>query len=352
VELFTSAGKEMMIDRFMRRTALTLTAALLAACNEDMTAPETDTPSAAPVASELAALSGSWTTKADIPDDPHIDVTTAMLPTSGGQSSLYVIGGRSSGSGVSSVRMYQVGRNSWIRRAEYPIRVYSTNGAGVVNGKIYVSGGLTEFHTTRHELYMYDPATNVWTRKRDMPDYTWGGITGVINNKLYVLTCTMQDDCYTVNAPLNLYRYDPATDQWTDLGLSPAQHRPPMGGTIGGKLYFTGRSDAGAALLTVYDPGTNQWTSRTPMNNARFDGAAATLGAKLYILGGWEQHDGNNVHVRTVNVYNPASDSWTKAAPMPTDRTGYSAERVVLDGKPRIEVVGGAKPGNNQQFTP
>jgi hypothetical protein len=92
------------------------------------------------VASELPALSGSWTTKADIPDSPHTDVTTAMLPSSGGQSRLYVIGGQSSNSAVSEVRMYNVGSNSWSRRADYPIRVYSTNGAGVINGKIYVSG--------------------------------------------------------------------------------------------------------------------------------------------------------------------------------------------------------------------
>jgi hypothetical protein len=51
---------------------------------------------------------------------------------------------------------------------------------------------------------MYDPATNKWTRKRDMPAYTWGGITGVINNKLYVLTCTVGEDCYYLD-PLHLF---------------------------------------------------------------------------------------------------------------------------------------------------
>jgi N-acetylneuraminic acid mutarotase len=127
-----------------------------------------------------------------------------------------------------------------------------------------------------------------------------------------------------------------------------------VGGIIGGKLYFTGRSESGGALLTVYDPVTNQWTSKTPLNHPRFSGAGATLGGRLYIFGGWQWNstDNTNTRVHTVNVYNPGTDSWTKAAPMPTERFGYSAERVLLNGKSRIEVVGGAKPGNNQQFTP
>ena len=90
------------------------------------------------------------------------------------------------------------------------------------------------------------------------------------------------------------------------------------------------------------------------MNHPRFGGAGATLGAKLYIFGGWEWNgtDASNTRVRTVNVYNPGTDSWTKAAPMPTTRFGYSAERVLLNGQARIEVVGGSKPGDNLQFTP
>jgi N-acetylneuraminic acid mutarotase len=342
----------MMTNGMMRRTALALIVALLAACNEDTTSPEPES-GASPAGAELSALTGSWTTKANYPESAQGAAAVATVKNAQGQSMLYVIGGQAAGGSVSRVRAYNAATNTWFRKAEYPIPVYSTNGAGVINGKIFVSGGSTDFHWTRNQLYMYDPATNVWSRKRDMPDYTWGGITGVINNQLYVLTCTMQEDCYTLYAPLHLYRYNPATDQWTDLGLSPEQSRAPMGGTIGGKLYFTGQSDLGSALLTVYDPASNQWSRKTPMNHSRYDGAWATLRAKLYIFGGWEWDptDGSNTRLRTVNVYDPASDSWTKATPMPEARSGQSAGLVFLNGQPRIEVVGGPKP-DNLQFTP
>jgi hypothetical protein len=37
---------------------------------------------------------------------------------------------------------------------------------------------------------------------------------------------------------------------------------------------------------------------------------------------------------------------------MPTARGDFTASRVVVDGTPRIEAVGGARPGNNVQYVP
>jgi N-acetylneuraminic acid mutarotase len=343
----------MMTNRRMHRTALAISAVLLGACNQDVTAPETGTSSASPVGEQLSALSGSWTTKANYPESAQAGAAVATVKNAQGQSMLYVIGGHAAGGAVSRVRAYNVATNTWIRRAEYPIPVYQTNGAAVINGKIYVSGGVTNFTTFHNELYMYDPAGNTWTRKRDMPDWTWGGISGVINNQLYVLTCLHQDECYSGGDGLQLYRYNPATDQWADLGTSPPQNVRPMGGTIGGKLYFTGgENDHSGPLMTVYDPATNQWTRKTPMNHVRNDAGFATYHAKLYIFGGWESPgDGTKSDVRTVNVYDPATDSWSNAAPLPAPRSGTSAALVVLNGQTRIELVGGPKP-DNLQFTP
>ena len=47
-----------------------------------------------------------------------------------------------------------------------------------------------------------------------------------------------------------------------------------------------------------------------------------------------------------------ATDAWTRRAPLPTPRSGIAASTVLLDGKPRIEVVGGIAPGNNVQYIP
>src|SRR5215213_8780588 len=290
-----------MIDGLTRRTALAVSTLCLAACSDQLTQPQTQAVSAAPAADApnlAATTTGSWSSKADMPDTPRDGLALATVTNSAGQSIVYAIGGHVIGVGrTGRVQAYNVATDTWTSKQRWPVAAWNTNGTGVINGKIYVSGGIVGDKAFSDELWMYDPATNVWTRKQDMPDDTWGGMTVVINNQLYVLTCGQnEEDCYDFS-PLELYRYNPATDQWAFLGFGPQQDGHPFGGVIGGKLYFTGAnsfSDGGAARLTMYDPATNQYTTKTPPSKARILGSAfATLGAKLYIFGGWErQADG------------------------------------------------------------
>jgi N-acetylneuraminic acid mutarotase len=352
-----------MTNHPRRATALALSLLVLASCNEDATGPET-AGDALP-SPELAVASNTWITRANMPNIERWGLTSAVVPNAAGQSIFYAIGGSSAGfsqpngpttGALTKVQAYNVATNEWIVRASLPLALYKTNGAGVINGKIYVSGGrMTGDKNYQRALLVYNPATNSWTRKRDMPSVTWGGATGVINNKLYVLTCEVEEDCYIDNPWLSLFRYDPATDQWAFLGFSPPQTGPPMAGVIGGKLYFTGEGGPGeeGSRLTVYDPATNSWASRSRMPRPRWDGAGVAVAGKLYILGGFQRDpDGTEKLVRTTSVYDPATNTWTTKAPMPTARFDFAASRVLINGQPRIEAVGGERPGNNLQYIP
>ncbi|HYF38129.1 MAG TPA: kelch repeat-containing protein [Gemmatimonadales bacterium] len=337
---------------WIRAATVGMGALVLAACNEptspiESTAEEIARP-------ELAtAAANTWLTKADMPGTARGGLSTAAITTSG-RTILYAIGGRTtSGGSLGRVQAYNVATNSWTWRASMPMAAYDMNGAGVINGRIYVSGGVTRDKFFRRELYMYNPATNAWTRKRDLPDGTWGGTTEVLKNQLYVLTCLAQEDCYIDFRPLSLFRYDPATDQWTQLASPPPQFGRPMSGTIGGKLYVTGVARDASGILSVYDPATNQWSSRTGPARGVYEGAGVAVDGKLYLFGGRErQPDWNSFRVRTTRVYDPATDSWSTRAPMPDLRSGYAASRVLLNGERRVQVVGGPVPGNNRQYIP
>jgi N-acetylneuraminic acid mutarotase len=283
-----------------------------------------------------------------------------------GQRIVYAIGGYNSGfycdGAVSKVQAYNASTNTWSTKASLPAPLTNANGVGTIGGKLYVSGGCFRSKSFSNWLLVYDPAKNTWSRKRDLPITGFSGASGVIDNKLYVITsCDGQEDCdYGAYAPGGqlehpdrwLFRYDPATDTWTERAIPPRAHMDGVAGTIGKKLYVVGGDFGRTRELDVYDPATNTWTQRASMGSGRWGAAGTAFEAKLYVIGGVRRNaDGSFEDVTNTNVYDPITNTWRQRAPMPSPRAG-SAARVVVNGQPRIGVVGGLRPGNNLQYIP
>jgi N-acetylneuraminic acid mutarotase len=78
------------------------------------------------------------------------------------------------------------------------------------------------------------------------------------------------------------------------------------------------------------------------------------LDGKLSVMGG-RRYNAAQDAFETLDitiVYDPATDAWTRRAPMPSPRADIAASQVRLNGQARIEVVGGSVPGNNLQYVP
>ena len=338
-------------------TAVLLLAAL--ACQDQQS-----DPMLAPTDQSANATANQWITRANMPTD-RINTTTATVKNARGRTILYVIGGRNPSStaascsgGLSKVQAYDATANTWRTKAPFPAPIQLTNGAGVIDGKIYITGGCTGFKNYSGWTWMYDPGSNTWTRKRPMPVDTYNGVSGVIQGKLYVLSsCDGQEDCGNFS---NLFfgRYDPATDAWTELPLPPSKshHQSGAAAVIGGKLYVAGGA-AFTQAVEVYDPATNQWSTGASMGSRRERVASAAVGGKLYVIAGvrvelTEEGGIAFTPVPTTSVYDPATDSWRNVRPAPRSGPGLAAGRVVVNGQARIELVGGARPGNNLQYVP
>jgi N-acetylneuraminic acid mutarotase len=352
--------------RSLLPAALGLAAFWLTACgNEPTTGPTVGEPR--PTVPELALTSNSWITRANMPTN-RTNLAAVTLKNTAGQSIVYAIGGEYRRYPKTTVTAYNVATNVWTFRHALPVPLAGTNGAGVLNGKIYVTGGYSDYggDFPWKTVYMYDPAANTWTRKRDMPTIDFGGgdeeypsgggVTGVINGKLYVVS-----GAFTAYEPYGYYetyhslffRYNAATDQWTKLPAPFAgipTYSPYVGGVIGGKFYVMATSPyTHDSYFAVYDPSTNQWTAKTALRLARPGAATAVLGNKLFLMGGTRSDIGT---VAITLAYDPATNAWTTRAPMPSARTGIAGSTVQLNGQSRIEVVGGIAPGNNIQYIP
>lgn len=307
------------------------------ACRSDQIAGSAD-PSAV---AELAVASNSWSARAAMPRG-RVGLAAAVVNNPEHQPILYAIGGDDGRLvTLATVEAYDFATDSWSTKAPLPTPLESTNGAAVIDGKIYVSGGRDlDNHSPgsddgfpRKSLFVYSPASNTWTRKADMPLPSMEGQTGVINGQLYVLLGDIT----------GFYRYDPPSDTWSALAPPPIDHTLGSAAAINGKFYVAGgvrfsvNGRYATRKLHVYDPVTNTWIAKAPLPRGTEGAAGARLLGRFYVLGG----DAVSVSRRLVQAYDPVADTWTLKAPLPTPRYGLAAANVVLSGQQHIVAIGG-----------
>jgi N-acetylneuraminic acid mutarotase len=271
-------------------------------------------------------------------------------------------------------------QHGWTRKLDMqPLRVAAT--ASVVNGKIYVMGGLNLDLLDMNNNQAYDPSNDTWQTLAPMPTPRGFSFSGVVNDTIYVMGGGYP------NATSQVEAYDPKTNSWdttkADMLLAriasnaavvdgiiyhiggsynqrdcQAYHTSPnfaelgtpipdslgqrgaLSTTVYDRLIYTfGGSNYSpwAPLSTVcaYDPQTHTWTRKRNMPTPRFGFQTYLFGNKIYAIGG-SQSEGTAL--ATVEVYDPVTDTWdTTRADMPRRFTWFAG--AVVSNK--IYVIGG-----------
>ncbi len=130
---------------------------------------------------------------------------------------------------------------------------------------------------------------------------------------------------------------------WFDRADLPTPRQEILPGELDGKIYVIGGWLDGYSItnvVEVYDPATNTWSTAPPLPTNRHHCAAVSVDGILYVIGGytnttWKSWNPTNITL----AYDPISNEWTERAPMIVGRGEHSA--VVYDGK--IYVTGGNK---------
>jgi N-acetylneuraminic acid mutarotase len=202
----------------------------------------------------------------------------------------------------------------------------------VVNRRIYAIGGLTPAATGFSRVEEYDPATDTWRKRADMPTPRWGLSTSVVNGKIYAIGGT---DVWIGTATQGLQtveEYDPVTDTWRKRADMPTARYWFSASVVDGKIYAIGGWDGTMPHSTVeeYDPVTDTWTRKANMPTPRWALSTSMVNGKIYAIGGGEP-------LSIVEEYDPATDTWTRKADMPTPRFWFTTSAV--NGK--IYAIGG-----------
>ena len=237
----------------------------------------------------------------------------------------------------------------WEGAAPAPLARLEAQGA-VVDGKLYIFGGFyasdPTLATSRSDAY--DPATNTWKRIADMPEPITHAPVVVDGETIYLLGGYVGD--HPGGSTSHVWKYDTATDIWSE-GPSLPEHRAAGGAAIVGRTihYFGGAQRESGSNYTIdkgehwaldLDASNPVWGQRAPMPNPRNHVAGASIGGKVYAIGGQLRNDEANGNQNEVDVYDPAIDSWERAADLPAPRGHITSSAFVMNEC--LFVIGGS----------
>ena len=253
---------------------------------------------------EYDTATDKWTKKKDMP------IRANHMTAAAAGDKIYVFGGQENAEGgqipIDKTWEYNAAMDSWKPLAPMPTaRTAAT--AVEFQGKIYVIGGnsvqagvklgpMTNAVPMRSlgVNEVYDPATNRWETKREMPTARNHVAIGVVNGKIYVIGGRIggANLASTVNVGLNEV-YDPVADAWGAQRAEMPVTRTGVGwATYQGKIYLTGGENVGPLMhavygnFQVYDPATNTWAELPPIAPPRHGTNVAAIGNRIYVMGG------------------------------------------------------------------
>jgi RNA polymerase sigma factor (sigma-70 family) len=276
----------------------------------------------------------TWTRKADMPTGSWGLSTTVV------DGKIYAFGGNRI-----VMEEYDPEMDTWIVKKfddnHHPVEPTLWPSMSAVDGIVYIIGGFwpddSKFLST---VQAYDPATNEYTERANMPTARCYLSTSVIDGKIYAIGGWLSPTTQSAVA-----EYDPATDTWTKKANMPTARRVLSTRAVNGKIYAIGgygENDSPLSTVEEYDPVTDTWIRKADMPTARAFLATSAVNGKIYAIGG--QTGGGDTGpakvLSAVEVYDPKTDTWMKKADMPIARGQHSASAV--NGK--IYAIGGWNP--------
>ena len=251
--------------------------------------------------------------------------------------------------GISTVEEYDPQTNTWRPRADMPTpREYPK--VAVVDGIIYVFGGSSGKDNKIENLKFpvrveaYNPKTNRWIRKKDMPVSRINFGLGVVAGKVYLIGGATGFGGGHKQRMDRVDVYNPSADLWGTALNMPTRRGPGDVAVINNRLYVMGGAGwppAGAGphlkIIEEYDPISRQWQQKPDMLDLISRFSTVVVRDEIYLIGGFHPLIGPREYLATVDVYHPRTEAWDTIPELPSPLSPIDA--AVVNGK--IYVFGG-----------
>ena len=241
----------------------------------------------------------TWQRLADMPT-ARSDPKTAVV-----DGKIYVLAGyeardrRMNFKFLNVVEMYDPTTDTWIRNQDMPTPRIQF-GVGVIAGKIYAIGGLVDpekpGEPRRANLVeVYDPVSDTWAKRAKMPTRRDGMRTAIIDDTLYAIGGAGWPPIGAGGPFLGtIEAYEPRTNRWTKRADMPNLRAGFSVVVIADKIYLIGGFDVRAggtgrgqrlASIEVYNPATKRWDLIPTAPTLSLSSTVAVNG-KIYAFGG------------------------------------------------------------------
>ena len=194
----------------------------------------------------------------------------------------------------------------------------------------YLCGGIDTAEVIHKDLWAYDPQTDAWTQKADLPGTARrDAISFVIDNYAFVGSGMDSISGPTGNTLKDFWRYNPNTNTWVTIADFPGAGGEGIyfatGFSVGGKGYLCG-GKTGPNLysnqLWEYKPSNNQWIQRANFpGGVRYQLLSFVVGSKAYVGMGTDQ----NIFKKDMYCYDPGANNWQTIAPFPGYERGAAS---------------------------
>ncbi len=183
------------------------------------------------------------------------------------------------------VEVYAPRTDTWELRRPLPMPLNHL-AAVAAGGRIYILGGYVNFGRgliISDQTLEYDPAADSWSRQADMPFGRGAHGAALLDGRIYVVG--------GIGSPAGeqtrVMIYDPTADSW-DVGAHmplPAEHLA-VAAAAGGIYAISGRFGTGLFEVQVYDPESDSWELRAPIPTARSGITSQAWMGRIFVFGG------------------------------------------------------------------
>ena len=223
---------------------------------------------------------------------------------------------------------------AWQALAPMP-RGRSEHSAVVVNGLVYLLGGINDPTTGVGPVDVWDPRTGAWTENITRVPQRRHHFNAVVHgNDIWVVGGKTSTDNTGTN---RVDIYDTVSNTWRRGPDLPAEHWGGPAVIRGDHLHVL----SGARLRTITndhhfvldltDPNAT-WTTAASVRRPRVHAAAVSIDGRIYMIGGEFDHSHAGDR-RDVQIYDPGTNSWSFGEPLPLPRSHIEWNTFVHNGE-------------------